>query len=215
MAANRKPTRPRRPGVLPTAGLIVEGDAEFAALMWNEQVIAWVEMSEKAKSLGFTAQAYSDSFSLCTTDRHREFLGRKYPSIYKFRTIDEANAWLDGWSRSPYGNTAILADHHRDVEPIEDHWELAAMEDRDGRRGIWFRVKRTDRTLTLEVCGGREGNDFFVRLVGGRPPTSEEVDELKNILDTSAWVLGERVPEAERLLQPTCGTKRHVLDKEE
>jgi hypothetical protein len=76
----------------------------------------------------------------------------------------------------------------------EPGWQLAAMHDPAGRRGIWFRTARdpaTGRVAVLEVCGGREGDDYYARFEVGANAARAEVDALEGILDTSRWVLDD------------------------
>jgi hypothetical protein len=63
-------------------------------------------------------------------------------------------------------------------------WILAAMNDPANRRGIWYR-KKDD---ILEVCGGREGDDYHVKLRVGEVIDTKAISDLMDILVTGTWV---------------------------
>jgi len=75
---------------------------------------------------------------------------------------------------------------------LEEGWVCAALEDPAGRRGIWFRYSASaDR---LEVCGGREGDDFYVDLrVDGNSLDHRQLNELVGLLDTARWSREARI----------------------
>lgn len=54
----------------------------------------------------------------------------------------------------------------------------------DERRGVWLRVVLDAATMLpawVELCGGREGDDYFVKLVVGDVMTAEQAKELATI----------------------------------
>lgn len=66
------------------------------------------------------------------------------------------------------------------------------MHDPSERRGIWFRETRG----MLEVCGGREGDDSYVKLEVGKELSQDDLRALATVLDTSRWVLEDyEIPE--------------------
>lgn len=67
-------------------------------------------------------------------------------------------------------------------------WRLAAMNDSTGRRGIWYRFDLTNPT-SIEICGGREGDDFYVRFVVGQEVAKDTIESVRGILDTGAWMV--------------------------
>lgn len=61
----------------------------------------------------------------------------------------------------------------------------AAMHDPSGRRGIYFREVENG----LDVCGGREGDDWLASFRVGDTITKEQIDQLQACLETSAtWL---------------------------
>lgn len=72
-------------------------------------------------------------------------------------------------------------------------WELVAMHDPAGRRGVWYREipATTADPLTprvVEVCAGRVGEDDYVRLVAGAVLTPADLRRLAGCLRTGAMV---------------------------
>lgn len=70
-------------------------------------------------------------------------------------------------------------------------WLLAAMPDKAGRRGIWFRptLDGAGRLVRLEVCGGREGDDHYAMFAVGLDAPREPCAALLAIFETGHWVL--------------------------
>lgn len=95
----------------------------------------------------------------------------------------------------------------------EPGYELCAMNDPQGRRGIWKRIESwkrikensfgssackaeelttNDQTImALELCGGREGDDDYVKLEVGQRITSKLLQALDNIFTTGVWLIKE------------------------
>lgn len=62
-------------------------------------------------------------------------------------------------------------------------WELVAMHDPAGRRGVWYRESHAlpGDPLTprvIEVCAGREGDDEYVRITAGVPLSHADLRRL-------------------------------------
>lgn len=73
----------------------------------------------------------------------------------------------------------------------ETNWTLAAMHDPAGRRGIWYReTRREGRLVAIEVCGGREGDDYYARFDAGVVGVGP-LAMLDGVLGTSHWMLGD------------------------
>jgi hypothetical protein len=79
-------------------------------------------------------------------------------------------------------------------------WRLCAMNDKTGRRGIWYRVPPTQDVTPggpitqLEVCAGREGDDCYVELKVGQVLTREDLYQLMDCLRTGAWMVESYPP---------------------
>ncbi len=74
----------------------------------------------------------------------------------------------------------------------EKGWRSAAMHDPAERRGIWFRVNEGTKErpyLIVEVCGGREGDDDYVKFEVGKTLSQNDLNTIEDILDRSRWVL--------------------------
>lgn len=78
----------------------------------------------------------------------------------------------------------------------EAGYVLAAMNDPSGRRGIWYR--QTDRNTPLEICGGREGDDAYVKMTIGEAITPRMLFEVEDILSRGAWMVDEQKAQAAR-----------------
>lgn len=83
----------------------------------------------------------------------------------------------------PYDPTSPSAERSS-VRSQEPGWSKLVQ--CDGRRGAWCRVTGS----VLELCGGREGDDHYLRLELARLPTKEEVRELANLFLTVDWAAG-------------------------
>lgn len=83
----------------------------------------------------------------------------------------------------------------------EKGWILCGMNDRSTRRGIWYRHNADG---SVELCGGREGDDAYVMLVPGEPVTRAQVDDLVDVLSRAALCVEEQ---AYSFLQ-ICGEAR-------
>jgi hypothetical protein len=73
-------------------------------------------------------------------------------------------------------------------------WILAAMNDKSGRRGIWYKPFKDG---CVEVCGGREGDDNYVKLEVGQTLTEEDIKALDDILCRNAFRIDLRVEDGE------------------
>lgn len=77
----------------------------------------------------------------------------------------------------------------------EPGWELAAMNDPTGRRGIWVRETRDPlvpgRVLALEICAGREGDDVYLGLRPGEVIDPQTFGELVAAFDLGTWCVRE------------------------
>lgn len=76
-------------------------------------------------------------------------------------------------------------------------WQLAAMNDPSGRRGIWYRVDPVvsfnpldPSGRTLKLWGGREGDDYSA-VVDELHVGSATFEALVSILETGSWMLEE------------------------
>lgn len=69
-------------------------------------------------------------------------------------------------------------------------WELAAMNDPAGRRGIWYRATFAgeNELVALEVCGGREGDDAYARFEV-HEHNRDAVHGLLDVLERAAWAV--------------------------
>jgi len=65
----------------------------------------------------------------------------------------------------------------------EPGWQAMAIP--DGRRGIWIRM--SDDTKTLEICGGREGDDHYVKLDIGEAISEKLLYETTELLTSFSW----------------------------
>lgn len=63
----------------------------------------------------------------------------------------------------------------------EPGWRQIIASDTSGRRSVWFRRDGE----ALEICGGREGDDVFVRLDN---VTKAQEDDLRGVFETARWV---------------------------
>ncbi len=74
-------------------------------------------------------------------------------------------------------------------------WRLAALNDPSGRRGIYYRTTPphytdTPEPFVLEVCGGREGDDYCARFEAPADgPLRAAVLGLLGCLQTGHWML--------------------------
>lgn len=63
------------------------------------------------------------------------------------------------------------------------------MHDPSGRRGLWTRWKTQDvEAPTLEICGGREGDDYYVCLATGKALSLADMTTLEDAFATCAWM---------------------------
>lgn len=83
-------------------------------------------------------------------------------------------------------------------------WRLCAMNDPAQRRGIWYRYDNFSDLKVLELCGGREGDDHYVKLELGQSITFEVIRQLMYTLSTAEWVLGQN-PEFTGKVENQCG----------
>jgi hypothetical protein len=83
--------------------------------------------------------------------------------------------------------------------PESEHYVLAAMNDPSGRRGIWYRCRTDGNRRTLELRGGREGDDVYVKIVEGLPIERDDLQRIADVLsraaqqaqdDGASWELG-------------------------
>lgn len=71
-------------------------------------------------------------------------------------------------------------------------WELCAMHDPAGRRGLWARFSSGPDSIpsVIEICAGREGDDAYVRIEQGKALTEEQMywlqDALLRAIDAAA-----------------------------
>lgn len=84
----------------------------------------------------------------------------------------------------------------------EPGWTLAAMHDPSHRRGLWYRehpwnayearIASTSLPLyKVELCSGREGDDRYVSLEVGQIITAETLQDLRDVLESAAWMARE------------------------
>ena len=77
-------------------------------------------------------------------------------------------------------------------------YECCSMHDPTGRRGIWFRLPGGPTDFTrIEICAGREGDDYHLTLAAGQILTTRDIFELEGVLGTGAWMLQETPPKTE------------------
>ncbi len=97
----------------------------------------------------------------------------------------------DGDTARP--RAATMSDGGDDVMRCsEPGWRLVAMNDPAGRRGVWIRETATRKgaPLALEVCGGREGDDAYVRLAAGDTLDAAALRALAECLGhNAAWLM--------------------------
>lgn len=67
------------------------------------------------------------------------------------------------------------------MRQLEPGWILCAMNDSTGRRGVWY---RKNSETEIELCGGREGDDEYIKLT----LTPKEVHDLESVLCVGAWM---------------------------
>lgn len=70
----------------------------------------------------------------------------------------------------------------------EHGWRCASMHDPAGRRGIWFR----ESPGVVELCAGREGDDWYARIAVGDTVSREQVASLLDCVAVGAWMLSEQ-----------------------
>ena len=78
----------------------------------------------------------------------------------------------------------------------------------DGRRGLWTRETRDERgrPTRLDICAGREGDDAFVSMAAGVPPTSLDLFSLHDALSCLGFAFDlatERYRFRSRIRTPT------------
>jgi hypothetical protein len=70
----------------------------------------------------------------------------------------------------------------------EPGWEPVVIP--DGRRGLWMRDNRVDPNdliMELELCGGREGEDDYLKLKAGQVLSARDLFELWGLMATVQW----------------------------
>jgi len=81
----------------------------------------------------------------------------------------------------------------------ESGWVLCAMNDPVFRRGIWMRcnegkdaehVQHDSPVHTIEMCGGREGDDWYTKLDAANTDL-RALEALHQIMSTGAWMVEE------------------------
>lgn len=79
----------------------------------------------------------------------------------------------------------------KELPPLEagEGWQLVSMHDPALRRGIWFRRDGD----AVEICAGREGNDFRCRIAPGTID-AKTIAFLVECLDTGRWMVSEDAP---------------------
>lgn len=72
-------------------------------------------------------------------------------------------------------------------------WVLCSMLDPAGRRGLWLRptYQREGLLERLEICAGREGDDYFVDLRPGEAIDLPALHELEGAINTGSWLIGQ------------------------
>lgn len=107
--------------------------------------------------------------------------------------------------RGDLGTRLRAERERRDPQPrwrsrgYQHGWRAIAIP--DGRRGVWIREHADERGLLVkvEVCAGREGDDWHVELVAGQPVDGRDLRALEDCLSTLRWVLeNENNPAAPR-----------------
>ena len=66
-------------------------------------------------------------------------------------------------------------------------YELLAMHDPSGRRGLWARYEEA----AVELCAGREGDDAYVCFEVGEAVTAEKLQQLRDVLGYARWMADE------------------------
>ena len=87
----------------------------------------------------------------------------------------------------------------------EPGWELMSMHDSVYRRGVWYRQNGD----AVELCAGREGDDWFVRLEPGKVDASA-LRHLLDCLSTGRWMVEEAAfndPRLRECVERTGGPK--------
>ena len=74
---------------------------------------------------------------------------------------------------------------------LKPEWRLAAMNDPNGRRGIWFKGTPTGG---VEICAGREGDDYHVQLKPGEVLSPVQLYQLLECLEVGAWMVKDYPP---------------------
>lgn len=67
---------------------------------------------------------------------------------------------------------------------------LAGMNDITGRRGIWYRYDKVQQCI--EICGGREGDDSYVKFQAGKVVSEEDIKSAEEVFSTGAWMVEEQ-----------------------
>lgn len=68
----------------------------------------------------------------------------------------------------------------------EPGWKRAAAFDSCERRSIWYRENDDG---SIELCGGREGDDEYVMIAPGSEVTAEIVRGIEGVLRHNAWAV--------------------------
>ena len=64
-------------------------------------------------------------------------------------------------------------------------WNLVAMHDPAGRRGIWMR--HNEDKQTVEICAGREGDDMYIKLTSHTFVSPADIQMLQQIMLAGIW----------------------------
>lgn len=73
---------------------------------------------------------------------------------------------------------------------FESGWRCASLHDPSRRRGIWF---RTPQPGVLELCAGREGDDYSALLEAGCALTPNDFQRVVSVLESGENFLREAV----------------------
>lgn len=77
---------------------------------------------------------------------------------------------------------------------FEPGYRCASLHDPNRRRGIWF---RTPQPGVLELCAGREGDDYTALLEAGCALTSSDLQRVVSVLESGENFLREAVKAAD------------------
>lgn len=89
-------------------------------------------------------------------------------------------------------------------------WVCCSMHDPSGRRGVWFRVVAGG----VEVCAGREGDDWYCKLTVGEVFSERNLRALLDCLEVGDHVLTESVRN-EAWVNATAAEAYHAADGDE